>query len=499
SPGQHTFRLRVDRDNSVEESDESESDNEYTRTVTILPGSFRVTAAGGTGGTLAPAGGLTVLDGDTVPFTATPDEGWLVDHWLVDGVPQQTGGNTYTLPAVRADHTVAVTFLIQTYRVILSLPGGGTVSQLPGLDAIPYGTEVSLTATPSPGFRFYDWRGDLSGVGETLRFRITNDVSVEAFFQPVPVASVLRVTDFMRPFGFTIALPQQPEMLHVLQNSSDLAPWSDLTAFDGSVATNFFVFISDTGRRRVFYRCTDVQKITTPPFLTFPLTNRATGHSWTSQSTPVSALFDHYGGANERDGIIATYAGEMVVLGEGNGFRRDGLTTVVPVSPDPGGDYYQKYPVIGIRRDGSQKLPLIFAYDDPDDIFWEDGHPGYDYAVGADEDVVAAAEGDVVPSESTACDGTVCLDHGNGYRTYYRHLSSRSPKLEVNGVIQAIHVKAGELVGHPGSTSCDGPVAVHLHFEVRRNLDNAWLPVDPYGRSCLDGSSIEPSLWLKGN
>ncbi|MHC5101623.1 MAG: InlB B-repeat-containing protein, partial [Planctomycetota bacterium] len=42
-------------------------------------------------------------------FTATPDAGFEVDQWLLDGSPVQTGGTPYTLTNITADHTVSVT------------------------------------------------------------------------------------------------------------------------------------------------------------------------------------------------------------------------------------------------------------------------------------------------------------------------------------------------------------------------------------------------------
>ena len=53
---------------------------------------------------------------------------------------------------------------------------------------------------------------------------------------------------------------------------------------------------------------------------------------------------------------------------------------------------------------------------------------------------------------------TVVIDHGNGFKTLYAHLS------QVSQYCGAI-VKAGQVIGLSGSTgNSSGP---HLHFEVR--------------------------------
>ena len=58
------------------------------------------------------------------------------------------------------------------------------------------------------------------------------------------------------------------------------------------------------------------------------------------------------------------------------------------------------------------------------------------------------------------CDRLVIVDHGNGYVTYYAHLS-------VIYVSMGQSVDKGALVGAMGSTgNSSGP---HVHFEVHRN------------------------------
>ena len=60
-----------------------------------------------------------VTAGANQAFTATPAAGWMVKQWTLDGAVAQTGGNTFTLPAVAANHTLTVSFSV----VILFHPG----------------------------------------------------------------------------------------------------------------------------------------------------------------------------------------------------------------------------------------------------------------------------------------------------------------------------------------------------------------------------------------
>ncbi|MFD3166194.1 peptidoglycan DD-metalloendopeptidase family protein [Herpetosiphon sp. NSE202] len=111
-----------------------------------------------------------------------------------------------------------------------------------------------------------------------------------------------------------------------------------------------------------------------------------------------------------------------------------------------------------------------------------DGHDGWDYGARPPEAVVAAADGTIVWA-SNSDDGCgvpakgVVIDHGNGYRTLYWHLSEIS--VEVG---QAI--KSGEQLGIVGSTGC--AIGPHLHFQTQYLGRNT----DPYG-----WCGSEPDPW----
>jgi len=95
-------------------------------------------------------------------------------------------------------------------------------------------------------------------------------------------------------------------------------------------------------------------------------------------------------------------------------------------------------------------------------------HEGVDLTARKGTPVYAAAEGTVIIA-SNQHDGygnKIVIEHGNGYRTLYAHLSK-------------INVRRGEKVllatkiGEVGNTG--GSVACHLHYEVRKD----GTPIDP--------------------
>lgn len=90
------------------------------------------------------------------------------------------------------------------------------------------------------------------------------------------------------------------------------------------------------------------------------------------------------------------------------------------------------------------------------------GHAGLDIAASWGEPVVAAQAGDVVLATRNggAYGIQVIIEHEDGVRTLYAHLSS----LEVE---TGERVASGQLIGHIGSTGFStGP---HLHFEIHDN------------------------------
>ncbi len=72
--------------------------------------SYTVTPSAGPNGSISPGTAQVVNSGATITFTATPDVGYGVNQWLVDGSLAQTGGTNYQLTNITANHSVNVTF-----------------------------------------------------------------------------------------------------------------------------------------------------------------------------------------------------------------------------------------------------------------------------------------------------------------------------------------------------------------------------------------------------
>ena len=96
------------------------STNSATNT---LGSSFYVAAFAGNNGAISPSGLTNVAAGLTLTYTATPDPNFQVDQWMLDDVAVQTGGSSFTLNRVQADHILAVSFRVADAVADLGVDG----------------------------------------------------------------------------------------------------------------------------------------------------------------------------------------------------------------------------------------------------------------------------------------------------------------------------------------------------------------------------------------
>ena len=71
---------------------------------------YTLTPSAGANGVISPSVAVVVNSGGSQGFVATPNAGYSVAQWLLDGSLAQSGGDVYTVANITSNHTIAVTF-----------------------------------------------------------------------------------------------------------------------------------------------------------------------------------------------------------------------------------------------------------------------------------------------------------------------------------------------------------------------------------------------------
>lgn len=112
---------------------------------------YTVTPSAGPNGSISPDTPQSVNSGGSITFTATPDSGYGVNQWLVDGAAVQSGGSVYVLTDITANATVTVSFAQADLALSVSslaLATGGNAREITVQNA---GSITATNVTVSPG------------------------------------------------------------------------------------------------------------------------------------------------------------------------------------------------------------------------------------------------------------------------------------------------------------------------------------------------------------
>ena len=147
-----------------------------SHTITIAappPAQFTLTTVAGSGGSVSPGG--VFASGFTVFVTAMPDAQHDFAGWSGDAA----GTSSPVAVVMNRNQIVQANFSRKTFALTTSASGGGTVT--PG-GSYPYGTIVTVSATPNALSRFVGWTGDASGTASSVALSMTAARNVQAIF-----------------------------------------------------------------------------------------------------------------------------------------------------------------------------------------------------------------------------------------------------------------------------------------------------------------------------
>ncbi len=129
---------------------------DHTIQVTFRAVSYTITATAGSGGSISPAGPVSVNRNADQAFTITPNTGYVIEKILVDSVEQSnTDVSTFTFQNVIANHTIHIVFKAAgsaaSYKITATAGTGGSISPA-GITTVAEGGSQKYTITPDSGY-----------------------------------------------------------------------------------------------------------------------------------------------------------------------------------------------------------------------------------------------------------------------------------------------------------------------------------------------------------
>ena len=133
-------------------------------------------------GTVSPSLNETYEEGKEIQLLANPADDYVFTGWTGD-----MEGTVNPLPlTVSQDFNITATFELKRYDLTVDTEGEGFVTEQileQKSKEYEHGTPVELVATPAKGYRFAEWKGDISGTDNPAQITINDPKQVTAIFE----------------------------------------------------------------------------------------------------------------------------------------------------------------------------------------------------------------------------------------------------------------------------------------------------------------------------
>ncbi len=116
--------------------------------------------------------------GSIVELSANPANGWKFVEWQGN----VTGTDNPTQITVDNPKQVTAVFQKKTYTLTVNITGQGSILKDPDQQEFEHGTTVDLTASPSSGWTFDKWQGDITSTDNPTHLTIDNHKNITATF-----------------------------------------------------------------------------------------------------------------------------------------------------------------------------------------------------------------------------------------------------------------------------------------------------------------------------
>jgi uncharacterized repeat protein (TIGR02543 family) len=193
-------------------------------------------------------------NGETVTLTAVGSPGWTFAGWS-GNLSGTANPATITMDS---DKTVTATFTEQLYTLTVNVVGSGSVARNPAKATYNYGDSVNLTASPTAGWSFLVWSGDLSGNANPANILMTGNKLVTARFIPQGTSTCIDSTANgnvgILYNGVVQGAAGEIDGAYTFDGVDDyveVAHSNTLTGFTQAFTASFWLKLTDTTRRQV--------------------------------------------------------------------------------------------------------------------------------------------------------------------------------------------------------------------------------------------------------
>jgi hypothetical protein len=155
--------------------------------------SYTISASAGAGGTVSPAGTVTLNQGSNQTYIITANSGYHITDVKIDNISVGTV-STYTFNNITANHTISATFsnAVNTYTISSSAGAGGSINPT-GTLTLDAGSNQIYTVTANSGYLIEDVKVDNVSIGAVSDYTFTNVIAnhtIAVSFLPVTLSNI---------------------------------------------------------------------------------------------------------------------------------------------------------------------------------------------------------------------------------------------------------------------------------------------------------------------
>ena len=140
----------------------------HTISATFALNNYTITASAGAGGSITPSGAAALNYGASQTYTIAATIGYGIADVKVDGVSVGPVAS-YSFASVSVKHTIAATFVLNSYTIAASAGSGGSISPT-GVTTLNYGNGQVYTITAATGYEIADVKVDGVSVGPVFSY-----------------------------------------------------------------------------------------------------------------------------------------------------------------------------------------------------------------------------------------------------------------------------------------------------------------------------------------